>query len=155
MLNIDLIDNLYATLSKEQQQQLQELLFKKSKQTMSYFRRTKDISLSKLETLADFFSMPLDFFRKGNSPIANNVCGNNNLVGVIAVNTNLANEIKALKDKISSQENELKSKDNELETLRETLAAKNDTLKAKDEALSAKDMLIETLQKQIDSQSAV
>ena len=60
MLNLDLIDNLYAGLTKEQQQDLISLLFKKSKQTMSYFRRTKDISLSKLEVLADFFHMPLE-----------------------------------------------------------------------------------------------
>lgn len=62
MLNLDLIDNLYAGLTKDQQQELIGLLFKKSKQTMSYFRRTKDISLSKLEVLADFFHMPLDTF---------------------------------------------------------------------------------------------
>ena len=45
MLNLDLIDNLYAGLTKEQQQDLISLLFKKSKQTMSYFRRTKDIGM--------------------------------------------------------------------------------------------------------------
>ena len=77
MLNLDLIDNLYAGLTKEQQQELIGLLFKKSKQTMSYFRRTKDISLSKLEVLADFFHMPLDYFRVGSSFRANNVSGNN------------------------------------------------------------------------------
>ena len=71
MLNLDLIDNLYAGLTKEQQQDLISLLFKKSKQTMSYFRRTKDISLSKLEVLADFFHMPLDYFRVGSSFRAN------------------------------------------------------------------------------------
>ena len=75
MLNLDLIDNLYAGLTKEQQQELIGLLFKKSKQTMSYFRRTKDISLSKLEVLADFFHMPLDYFRVGSSFRANNVSG--------------------------------------------------------------------------------
>ena len=36
MLNLDLIDNLYAGLTKEQQQELISLLFKKSKQTMSF-----------------------------------------------------------------------------------------------------------------------
>ena len=60
MLNLDLIDNLYAGLTKEQQRELISLLFKKSKQTMSYFRRTKDISLCKLEGLGDLFQMPLD-----------------------------------------------------------------------------------------------
>lgn len=33
---------------------------------MGYFHRTKDITLSKLEVLADFFGMPLDYFRQGN-----------------------------------------------------------------------------------------
>ena len=47
MLNLEMIDTLYASLSKEQQQSLIGLLFKKSKQTMNYFHRTKDISLSK------------------------------------------------------------------------------------------------------------
>ena len=45
MLNIDLIDELYESLSKEEQQNLIVLLFKRSKQTMNYFRRTKDINL--------------------------------------------------------------------------------------------------------------
>lgn len=49
MLNLDLTDDLYKGLTKEQQQELISLLFKKSKQAMNYFRRTKDISLSKLE----------------------------------------------------------------------------------------------------------
>lgn len=155
MLNIELIDNLFATINKERQQQLLELLFKRSKQNINYFRWTKDISLSKLEILADFFCMPLDFFRKGRSQIANNVYGDNNLVGIICVNTNMVNEIKGLKDKIASQENELKSKISEIKTLKGTLQAKDDTLEAKDEALSAKDMLIETLQKQIDTISGL
>ena len=67
MLNTELIENLYAGLSKEQQQELLTLLFKRSKQTLSYFKRTKDITLSKLEILADFFHMPLDYFRMGNT----------------------------------------------------------------------------------------
>ena len=89
MLNIDLVDNLYASLSKEQQQNLCSLLFKNSKQTMNYFRRTKDISMSKLEILADFFHMPLDYFRMGNSFAANNVNGNNNYVGNVSLSNNL------------------------------------------------------------------
>ena len=97
MLNIDLIDNLYAGLTKEQQQSLCELLFKKSKQNMNYFRRTKDISLSKSETLADFFHMPLDYLREGCSFRANNVSGNNNTVGNVSVNTipNMSRKIQS------------------------------------------------------------
>ena len=125
MLNLDLIDNLYAGLTKEQQQELISLLFKKSKQTMSYFRRTKDISLSKLEVLADFFNMPLDYFRVGSSFRANNVSGNNNNV---SVNTNLMIEN---------------------ESLRKQLDALHDVVKAKDDTLAAKDALIQSLQERL------
>lgn len=128
MLNLDLIDNLYAGLTKEQQQELISLLFKKSKQTMSYFRRTKDISLSKLETLADFFHMPLDYFRVGSTFRANNVAGNNNNVGSVSVNTNLIIENESLRREISGLK---------------------ETLKAKEETLNTKNDLIDNLQIQV------
>ena len=129
MLNLDLIDNLYAGLTKEQQQDLISLLFKKSKQTMSYFRRTKDISLSKLEVLADFFHMPLDYFRVESSFKANNVSGNNNYVGNISVNTNLMMENESLHKQLESLHN---------------------VVKAKDDTLAAKDALIQSLQERLN-----
>ena len=128
MLNIDLVDNLYASLSKEQQQNLCSLLFKNSKQTMNYFRRTKDISLSKLETLADFFHMPLDYFRLGNSFATNNVNGNNNYIGNVSLSNNLL-----------------------VESLKETLKAKDEALKAKDDLIQAKTDYIEALKAQSPS----
>lgn len=130
MLNIELVDNLYASLSKEQQQNLITLLFKNSKQTMNYFRRTKDISLSKLEILADFFHMPLDYFRLGSSFASNNVSGNNNYVGNVSLSTNLMIENDSLRK--------------EVENLKETI-------KAKDEAIKAKNEYIEVLKAQIPS----
>lgn len=129
MLNLDLIDNLYAGLTKEQQQDLISLLFKKSKQTMSYFRRTKDISLSKLEVLADFFHMPLDYFRVGSSFRANN--GNNNNVGNVSVNTNLMIENESLRREISG--------------LRETLKAKEETLNTKNDLIENLKIQVKTL----------
>ena len=131
MLNLDLIDNLYAGLTKEQQQELIGLLFKKSKQTMSYFRRTKDISLSKLEVLADFFHMPLDYFRVGSSFRANNVNGNNNTVGNVSVNTNLMIENESLRREISG--------------LRETLKAKEETLNTKNDLIENLKIQVKTL----------
>ena len=131
MLNLDLIDNLYAGLTKEQQQDLISLLFKKSKQTMSYFRRTKDISLSKLEVPADFFHMPLDYFRVGSSFRANNVNGNNNNVGNVSVNTNLMIENESLRREISG--------------LRETLKAKEETLNTKNDLIENLKIQVKTL----------
>jgi len=124
MLDIDLLENLYAGLDNEKKQELIGLVFKKSRQTFAYFRRTKDVSLSKLEIIADYFHMPLDYFRVGSSFKSNNVAGNNNYVGNVSISTNLLIENQSLKK--------------ELEALKETL-------KAKDESLKTKDMLIEAL----------
>ena len=134
MLNIDLVDNLYASLSKEQQQTLCTQLFKNSKQTMNYFRRTKDISMSKLEILADFFHMPLDYFRMGNSFATNNVSGNNNYVGNVSLRNNLLIENDSLRK--------------EVESLKGTLKAKDEALKAKDDLIQAKTDYIEALKAQ-------
>lgn len=47
MLNIDLVYNLYDGLTPDKKERLLGLLFKKSRQTMAYFKRSKDISLFK------------------------------------------------------------------------------------------------------------
>lgn len=127
MLDIDLLENLYSGLDNEKKQELLTLVFKKSRQTFAYFRRTKDVSLSKLEIIADYFHMPLDYFRLGSSFKANNVAGNNNYVGNVSISTNLLIEN---------------------ESLRKEIAALKETLKAKDESLKTKDMLIEALKEQ-------
>ena len=124
MLNVDLLENLYAGLDNDKKQELMSLFFKKSRHTFAYFRRTKDVSLSKLEIIADYFHMPLDYFRINSAFKANNVAGNNNYVGNVSISTNLLIENESLK--------------RELEALKETI-------KAKDESLKTKDLLIETL----------
>ena len=124
MLNVDLLENLYAGLDNDKKQELMSLVFKKSRQTFAYFRRTKDVSLSKLEIIADYFHMPLDYFRINSAFKATNVAGNNNYVGNVSISTNLLIENESLK--------------RELEALKETI-------KAKDESLKTKDLLIETL----------
>lgn len=123
MLNTDLVDNLYATLTKEQQQNLITLLFKNSKQTMNYFKRTKDISMSKLEILADFFHLPLDYFRVGKEFSSNNVSGNNNYVGNISLSNNLLIENDALRK--------------EVENLKATIVAMKETIQTKNELIEA------------------
>jgi len=135
MLNIDLVYNLYEGLTPERKEELLGLLFKKSRQTMAYFKRSKDISLSKLEILADFYHMPLDYFRTNSSFKTNNVSGNNNYVGNVSTGTNLLIENESLRKQISSLEREI-------ESLKETIASKDD----------ANDILknyVESLKKQI------
>jgi transcriptional regulator with XRE-family HTH domain len=112
MLNIELVDRLYAQLPREQQQQLIARLFKQSKQTMAYFRRTKDISLSKLETLADFFNIPLDALRQGST----------------------TPPLHADRDNKFLMENEQLRK--EIEHLQALLRSKDETIEAKNETIS-------------------
>lgn len=123
MLNTEFVDNLYASLPKERQQQLITMLFKNSKQTMNYFKRTKDISLSKLEILADFFHMPLDYFRVESTFSANNVNGNNNYVGNISLSNNLIAENDSLRKEISNLKSIIKAQE-------ETIQSKNDYIDA-------------------------
>ena len=123
MLNIDLIDNLYAGLSKEQKDDLIIRLFKRSKQTMNYFRRTKDISMSKLEILADYFHMPLDYFRIESNFKFNNVTGSNNYVGNVSVGTNLLIENEALRKDNSRLQEMLDAKDKVIEAHEKTIKA--------------------------------
>lgn len=118
MLNLEMIDGLYASLPKEQQQALIAKLFKKSKQTMSYFHRTKDISLSKLETLADFFGMPLDYFRKDSKVTTNNATDNKNFVGGASTNTNLMLEIQSLRKELEGKVAIIKAKDETIDAIR-------------------------------------
>ena len=86
---------------------------------MAYFKRSKDISLSKLEILADFYHMSLDYFRTNSSFKTNNVFGNNNYVGNVSTVTNLLIENESLRKQISSLEREI-------ESLKATIASKDD-----------------------------
>lgn len=114
MLNLELIDNLYASLPKERQQELITKLFNKSRQSMGYFHRTKDISLSKLEVLADFFGMPLDYFRQGSGFRTQN--SQTNADGTTSVNMGLMMENKSLNMQV--------------ENMKTIIAAKDETVKA-------------------------
>lgn len=142
MLNLELIDNLYKGLTKEQQQDLIAQLFKKSKQTMSYFHRTKDISLSKLETLADFFHMPLDYFRANSSFKTQNVSGNNNYVVNVSVNTNLMMENDALRRENQNLKNEMESKER---SHKEAIQSKEQVIHAKDQVIASQQRIIDSL----------
>ena len=127
MLNIDLVYNLYDGLTPDKKERLLGLLFKKSRQTMAYFKRSKDISLSKLEILADFYQMPLDYFRTNGNLKTNNVNGNNNYVGNYGMGTNLLMDLKAKQEKIDSLERELDSMRGIIESQKATIASKEDT----------------------------
>lgn len=108
MLNLELVDAMYNGLPKAKQQQLISLLFKKSKQTMSYFHRTKDISMSKLEILADFFHVSMDSLRVGGRTSSTYVPGDHNNVSCNFVNSDVQLEKQALEDKVATQQELIK-----------------------------------------------
>ena len=90
---------------------------------MNYFRRTKDISMSKLEILADYFHMPLDYFRIESNFKFNNVNGSNNYVGNVSVGTNLLIENEALRKDNSRLQEMLDAKDKVIEAHEKTIKA--------------------------------
>lgn len=122
MLNIELVDQLYAQLPRNSQQQLIALLFKNSKQTMTYFRRTKDISLSKLETLADFFNIPLDALRKGSTTPPLRHSSEANMLAL--TNEQLRKEIDSLNALLKSKKETIEAKNETISMLKSQLLSK-------------------------------
>lgn len=144
MLNVDLLDTLYNSLTPDKQKVLLERLFKRSRQTMAYFRRTKDISLSKLEILADFYHMPLDYFRENSSFKLNNVIGAQNNVGNVHINSNLVKENEMLREQLAQEKKTTTAKE-------ETIASKNEVIASKEREIEVYRSQIEFLTKQLNN----
>lgn len=115
MLNIDLIYKHYDSLTREKKEELLTKLFKNSRQTMAYFRRTKNVSLSKLEILADAFNKPIDYFRLNNpydedEIVKGDVQENTTPVEVLESNNEeLRKQVKKLQEKNVTQMLKLKN----------------------------------------------
>lgn len=114
MLNIELVYKLYDGLTPKEKEGLLGLLFKTSSQTMVCVKRSKDISLSKLEILADFYHVPIDCFKANSSFGGNNVTGNNNYVSNVSVSTKLLVENEGLRKQIASLEREIDTLNHQL-----------------------------------------
>lgn len=127
MLNFELINTLYEGLSREQKQELIGLLFKKSKQSISYFRRSKDISLSKLEIIADYFQMPLDYFRDDGSFQTNNLRSDGKYVNIATTTTGLMIENVFLRKEVLGLKTTIEAKNQTIETMKKL----NDALESK------------------------
>lgn len=137
MLNIDLIYRHYDSLTREKKEELLTKLFKNSRQTMAYFRRTKNVSLSKLEILADAFNKPIDYFRLNNpydeDEIQKGNVQENTTPEVVLESTNeeLRKELKKLQEKNDKLTEMLRLKTETCEALQltkhclELLVAKN------------------------------
>ena len=64
MLDVEKIQQLYKSLPVEDKKIINEKLFKNSRQSMAYFNRQRNITFAKLEIIADFFGVTLDYLRK-------------------------------------------------------------------------------------------
>ena len=122
MLNIDLIYKHYDSLTREKKEELLTKLFKNSRQTMAYFRRTKNVSLSKLEILADAFNKPIDYFRLNNPYDEDEI-----LEGDVQDNTK---PVEVLESNNEELRKELKRLQEKKDTLTEMLRLKTETFEA-------------------------
>lgn len=120
MLDIDLVYNLYNSLSPERKELLKGQLFKKSRQTMAYFRRSKDISMSKLEMLSDFYHLPMENFRKGNRYPAVPAAGSDSGVGNFSMDSSLVAENEDLRKQVAGLQQQI-------EDLNLLIASKDET----------------------------
>ena len=120
MLNIELVYSLYEGLSPERKEELRDRLFKKSRQTMAYFKRSKDISLSKLKVMADFYQMPLDRFRLNSNMNSDKLATTGQCFSKCSTVEELQNECSTLKNKIRGLEHEM-------DVLKATLTSKEET----------------------------
>ena len=102
MINIELLKKLYSNLDPQKKRELMHKLFGDGRQSLAYFERTKDTSLSKMEILADFFDMPVDALRLNSryvySPNTRQITWERELVNPEGVP--LAKEVEQLKEKI-------------------------------------------------------
>lgn len=122
MLNIDLIYKHYDSLTREKKEELLTKLFKNSRQTMAYFRRTKNVSLSKLEILADAFNKPIDYFRLNNPYDEDEI-----VKGDVQENTTPVEVLESNNEELRKQVKKLQEKN---EILTQMLKLKNETCEA-------------------------
>ena len=97
-------------------------LFKNSRQTMAYFRRTKKVNLSKLEILTDAFNKPIDYFRLNNPYDEDEI-----LKGDFQENTK---PVEVLDSNNEELRKELKKLQEKNDTLTEMLRLKTETCEA-------------------------
>jgi hypothetical protein len=147
MLNLDLVDALYDGLSKAQQQDLIGQLFKRSKQTMNYFHRTKDISMSKLEILADFFHMSMDSLRIGGSANSTYVPGNHNTVSCNFVNSDEKLKNVSLEKEIDNMAERLKESQERIKDLQGRIEDLQERVKDKESIIQMQTDMIDSLKK--------
>lgn len=122
MLNIDLIYKHYDSLTREKKGELLTKLFKNSRQTMAYFRRTKNVSLSILEILADAFNKPIDYFRLNNPYDEDEI-----VKGDVQENTTPVEVLESNNEELRKQVKKLQEKN---EILTQMLKLKNETCEA-------------------------
>lgn len=63
MFDYEYVNSLFKELRIEKRRELLIGLFGDTKQSITYFKRVKEPGMTKLETLADFFNIPLDNLR--------------------------------------------------------------------------------------------
>lgn len=139
ILNCDLIEQLFERLPNEQQHALIEELFKKSRQSISYFRRTPNITIAKLDILARHFGMPWDAFRNSNKYFHSISTGDGcHHIASISINDNHAEEVESLTKQLKAEKEKYEQLKKDKEEIIEMQKAMIEMLKAQLAAATAK-----------------
>lgn len=72
MINYKLIQELYQSLKPNRKRELLHALFGEGNQTIAYFKNGRDSRFSKIETMSDFFGVPIDTLRQDSRYTYNN-----------------------------------------------------------------------------------
>lgn len=132
-LNYEFIEGLYKSLDKSRQKLLVERLFKNSRQSIRYFQRNPNITLTKLEILSDFFGLPWDAFRAGNRYYSEKGSRREDVYSTDRFQG--ADGFGHLMNELSAQKEEIKRLEDKIAHLNELMALKDMNLKTKDELI--------------------
>lgn len=125
MLNYQYLDQLYKGLPLDRKKELLHLLFGDAKQSLAYFNRVKDTSLSKLELIADFFNIPVDALRKDSKFVYDSRTHKIMRPGTTdsrEAKENNSNELAKRDERIAFLEENLSFKDEKIAFLQEKIA---------------------------------
>lgn len=122
MLNYQYLDELYKNLPLARKKELLHLLFGDAKQSLAYFNRVKDTSLSKLEVIADFFNIPVDALRTDSKYVYDSRTRRMGRGGTPEEKQAINDEISKRDERIKFLEENLSFKDEKIAFLQEKIA---------------------------------
>lgn len=136
MLNVDYITKLYKSMSREDKKDFLFKVFGPGRQSMAYFKRTKDTTLSKAELMARLFDIPVDALLTDSPYTYNRQTKSISRFGCTEVESPSESIPSPASDVCQKKIEELEK---EIRYLKEISELKDDKLKLLEEKLASKD----------------